>query len=85
MWKLLSLLLLIPALPAQADFTPGTCLELSRGYWLVYESDGGANAYLTNRLEDNCSNNETEELIFTDDHIQDIIKRLQLKGVLAAN
>ena len=85
MWKLLSLLLPIPALPAQADFTPGTCLELSRGYWLVVESHSGANTYLTNRLEDNCSNNETDELIFTDDHIQDIIKRLQLKGILAAN
>jgi hypothetical protein len=85
MCKLLSLLLLLLALPAQADFTPETCLELSRGYWLVYESNGEANAYLTKRLEDNCSNNETDELIFTDDHIQDIIKRLQLKGILATN
>ena len=85
MWKLFPLLLLLSALPAQANFTPETCLELSRGYWLVYESDGEANTYLTKRFEDNCSNNETDELIFADDHIQDIIKRLQLKGILAAN
>ena len=85
MWKLLTLSLTLLALPAQADFAPETCLELSRGYWVAYEATGVENAYMVKRFEDNCSNNEADELIFSDNHIQDIIKRMQLKGILAAN
>ena len=80
-----SSLLLLLALPAQADFTPETCLELSRGYWIAYESTGSENTYMYKRIEKNCANEATDELIFSDDHIQDIIKRLQQTGILAAN
>lgn len=71
--------------PAHAEFTPETCLEISRGYWVAYEASDIENKYMTNRYRNNCSNEKSDELIFKDNHIQDIIKRLQLKGILASN
>jgi len=85
MWKILPLSLLLLSLPAQAEFSPEACLELSRGYWIAYEATGSKNDYLVTRYEQNCTDDKADELIFSDDHIQDIIKRLQLTGVLAAN
>jgi len=84
MWKLLLISLSLLAFPAHAEFAPETCLELSRGYWVAYEATGVEDTFIVNRFENNCSNNEADELIFSDDHIQDIIKRMQLKGILAS-
>jgi len=84
MQKLLLISLSLLALPAQAEFTPETCLELSRGHWVAYEATGVEDTFIVNRFENNCSSDKAYELIFSDDHIQDIIKRMQLKGILAA-
>ena len=82
---ILTLSLLLLSLHVQADFTPTTCLELSRGYWVDYEQTGSENTNMYNRIENNCANEKADEMVFSDDHIQDIIKHLQLTGVLAAN
>ena len=86
--KYLPLLLLLAAVPAQAEedlapLGPQACVELIRGYWTAYEINGVEPAHLFDRFVARCEPTpELDQLILTDKHINEIADRLKEQGVI---
>ena len=86
--KYLPILILLLAAPVQAAdnvkyLSTQECLQLIRDYWTEFETSRAEPAHLFDKFGTECeSTKELDNLMINDQYINDIIARLEKKGLL---